>query len=45
MRPILAYSDNARPAEADEGQVFINITTQKQFTFKKGKWNETSNVR
>lgn len=39
MKPILAYSDIARPKTADEGQEFINITTQKRYIFKDGSWH------
>ena len=38
MRPILAYSSTALPPEADEGQVFINVTTEEQFIFRQGQW-------
>lgn len=38
MRPILAYANTALPAEADEGQVFINVTTEEQFIFRQGAW-------
>ena len=38
MKEILAYSNSARPLRADEGQVFINITTQEMFIFHDGYW-------
>lgn len=38
MRPILAYSNSARPLRGDEGQVFINVTTQEKFIIRDGYW-------
>lgn len=44
-RPAMAWSLSARPRKADEGAVFLDLSTDTMYVFTDGKWNELEDMK
>lgn len=43
-RPAMAWSLSARPRKADEGAVFLDLSTDTMYAFEDGKWHELEDM-
>ena len=43
-RPAMAWSLSARPHKADEGAVFLDLSTDTMYAFEDGKWHELEDM-
>lgn len=43
-RPAMAWSLSARPHKADEGTVFLDLSTDTMYAFEDGKWHELEDM-
>ena len=44
-RPAMAWSLSARPRKADEGAVFLDLSTDTMYAYESGKWHELDDMR
>jgi hypothetical protein len=44
-RPAMAWSLSARPRKADEGAVFLDLSTDTMYAYESGKWHELDDMK
>lgn len=44
-RPAMAWSLSARARKADEGAVFLDLSTDTMYVFTDGKWHELEDMK
>ena len=44
-RPAMAWSLSARPRKAEEGAVFLDLSTDTMYAYESGKWHELDDMK